>query len=384
MINDTNSNFPQQSEPLAHSIPANNWKIIEIFNKIRSNQLIVNPDYQRKLVWKRQHKIDFIDTIIKNYPFPEVYFTSGNLDQERLILIDEIVDGQQRLNTIRDYILGQDIFALPKISIQKFSELTPEQKSSFLNYEVSVRYLKSTTQTQVKEIFKRINKTDYALNRTERINAQWGESDFICFCKQIVDPQFDPAGSTHKIDEQNKNLFLNFFHGEEEYEEGIFSLTDKNRMLALQYLMTLVATMDHGAYFARNDKTDSYIQGFNDAFPHAAAVEQRLAKVIYFLNCLPLKRNARWFNKANLFTLTLELDKFDTEKIDATELARKLDEFDMRASLCELGVEDANEKLSDSERKYLDYAREAVNQKAAREYRGQFVSTLLTTSTLLL
>ena len=142
------------------SIPANNQKIVEIYNKMRSNQLVVNKSYQRKLVWKKAHKINFIDTILRNYPFPEVYLAPGSLDQEKLILIDEIVDGQQRLATIKDYIESTDIFALPNLSaIKKFSELLSDEKTKFLNYEISVRYLKDVSTEQVREIFQRINKT---------------------------------------------------------------------------------------------------------------------------------------------------------------------------------------------------------------------------------
>ena len=118
---------------LESSIPANNTKIIEIYNKLRSGQLSVNSDYQRKLVWKKQHKFDFIDTILCNFPFPEVYLAPGSLDQEKLILVDEIVDGQQRLTTIRDYINGVDVFSLPRIPIKRFSEffLSPNTKAFF-------------------------------------------------------------------------------------------------------------------------------------------------------------------------------------------------------------------------------------------------------------
>jgi hypothetical protein len=173
--------------PLEFSIPANNQKIIEIYNKLRQKLLYVNKDYQRKLVWKRSHKLNFIDTILKNYPFPEIYLSPGALDQEKLILIDEIVDGQQRLTTIKDYIESTDIFALPNLSIPKFGELSVAQRTSFLNYEISVRYLKGVSVEQLREIFQRINKTDYALNSTERINAQWGDSEFVCFAKQLIE-----------------------------------------------------------------------------------------------------------------------------------------------------------------------------------------------------
>jgi len=202
-------------------VPANNQKIIEIYNKLRSNLLIVNKDYQRKLVWKKSHKINFVDTILNNFPFPEIYLAPGSLDQVRLILIDEIVDGQQRLTAIRDYIEGTDIFALPSLSgIRKFSELSSAEKNSFLNYEISVRYLKGVSQEQIREIFQRINKTDYALNATERINAQWGSSEFVCFSKQLIEPDFESDSVIFKVPEGIRLELIKFFHGEEDNDVG--------------------------------------------------------------------------------------------------------------------------------------------------------------------
>lgn len=357
---------------LESSIPANNTKIIEIFNKIRSGQLSINNDYQRKLVWKKQHKFDFIDTILRNYPFPEVYLAPGSLDQEKLILVDEIVDGQQRLTTIHDYINGVDVFSLPRIPIKRFSELDPSEKNIFLNYEISIRYLKGVTALQVRDIFQRINRTDYALNSTERLNAQWGESEFICFCKQIVENEFDSDAVQYIVNPENRTVFLQFFHGEDE-DGSVFTTGDRSRMIAMQYIMTVVATIDFGEYFSRNDKVNQYIQGFNDSFPQAAQLESDILKTVNFINSLALDRKSRWFNKANLFTLLVELNKFDTQKIDRTSLSRKLKELDRRVSFDEFGLLEEAEMLTLDEKKYFDYAREAVNQKTAREYRGNFI-----------
>lgn len=358
------------------SIPANNLKIIEIFNKIRSGQLSINKSYQRKLVWKKQHKFDFIDTILRNFPFPEVYLAPGNLDQEKLILVDEIVDGQQRLTTIYDYINGTDVFTLPKIPIARFSELTPESKASFLNYEISVRYLKGVSPEQVRDIFQRINKTDYALNSAERLNAQWGESEFICFCKQLVEDEFENDAVQYIIGSDNRKLFLQFFHGEDD-DESVFTSGDRSRLIAMQYIMTVVATIDFGDYFARNDKVNFYIQGFNDAFPQAPKIEEALLESVKFINSLALDRKSRWFNKANLFTLLVESSKIDLRTIDSAKLRFNLVELDRRASFDEFGILDEHEKLSTDERKYFDYAREAVNQKTARDFRGSFIHKVL-------
>lgn len=369
----------QADDKLDASIPANNSKIIELYNKMKVGQISINADYQRKLVWKKQHKFDFIDTILRNYPFPEIYLAPGSLDQEKLILVDEIVDGQQRLTTIQNYINGVDVFSLPRLPIKRFNELNPTEKGSFLNYEVSIRYLKNVSPAQVRDIFQRINKTDYALNSIERLHAQWGESEFICFCKQVVEREFESEAVQYIIESTKRSTFLDFFHGGED-DGSVFSPGDNSRMLATQYIMTLVATLDYGEYFARNEKVNHYITSFNDAFPQAAGIEDRLFKIVNFIKTLSITRDSRWFNKANLFTIFIELDKFDLESIDSQKLSQVLNNFDRRALFGELGLDENDEKLSPEEQKYLDYAREAVNQKAARDYRGAFMKSLFSAS----
>ncbi|MDO8035059.1 DUF262 domain-containing protein [Janthinobacterium sp. SUN128] len=370
--------------PLDSSIPANNQKIIEIYNKMRQGQLLVNKDYQRKLVWKRNHKLEFIDTVLKNFPFPEIYLAPGNLDQANLILTDEIVDGQQRLTTIRDYIEGTDIFALDDLSIQKFSDLTVPERTAFLNYEISVRYLKNMNAEQVREIFQRINKTDYALNSTERINAQWGDSEFVLFSKQLIEPEFESESVQYIIDSSERREFVNFFLGGEDEDDnvGVFSETDMSRMFALQYIMTLVVTLDDEVYFARNDKIKNYIEGFNEGFGQGAAIKDKLLSVIRFISSLGLGRTSRWYKKANLFSLICELAKLDVSKIDKDHFSMALSYFDYRATMHEFHLSDPTLELNRDELRYLDYAREAVNQKAARDYRGEFLRKLILESIL--
>lgn len=362
-------------EGLSFSIPANNQKVIEIYNKLRNNQIVVNKAYQRKLVWKIAHKLKFIDTILRNYPFPEIYLAPGNLDQEKLILVDEIVDGQQRLTTIKDYIQGEDVFSLEKLAIKKFSELTTTEKTAFLNYEISVRYLKGVSEEQVKEIFQRINKTDYALNTAERLNAQWGGSEFVCFAKQIIDQEFLSEDAVFILDERIKNKLNVFFAGGED-DESVFSSNDVTRMLAYQYIMTLVATFLDG-YFNRNEKLQSFIEMYNDSFPSAAEVASRIAAVVDFLQDIEIKKYSRWYKKANLFTLMVELDRISLEHINRDKFLGFLIDLDHRANEGERDDQNGLPGLTSDEEQYIGYAREAVNQKIAREFRGRFIHQLI-------
>jgi uncharacterized protein with ParB-like and HNH nuclease domain len=123
---------------LNSSIPSNSVKLIDLYNKIVSGSLITGPEFQRKnLVWKKQHKFSFIETILLNFPFPEVYIASAELDLAELKAREIVVDGQQRLTTIVDYIQGRNDFINQK-SIKSFDELGEQEKRDFLNYLITV------------------------------------------------------------------------------------------------------------------------------------------------------------------------------------------------------------------------------------------------------
>lgn len=360
------------------SIPANNWKVIELYNKIIKGELDPSPDFQRKLVWKKSHKIKFIETILLNFPFPEIYIAPGKLDIDTLILKDMIVDGQQRCTTIRNYIEGKDVFALPRIGVTKFKDLLKNEKEDFLNYEVSIRYLKNATLPQIKEIFQKINSTEYALNSTERLNAQWGESEFIFFGKQIIerveDLNLDDAN--YKIDVESRNKLYDFFIS----KYTVFDENDIKRMLALQYIMTLVATLIENKYFRRNDRVQYYIELYNEEFVDASIIDNRLVATITCIDSLNLDAKSYWLNKANAFSLIVELYKVETSKVDINGLSIELNQFE--SDYKEWVKAQANEvpyvERYVGQIKYFEYSREGVNEVTARDHRGEIVRNIIT------
>lgn len=355
------------SRPLDASVPANNEKIIELYKKVKSSQLNTSPDFQRKLVWKRQHKINFIGTILMKYPFPEIYKAPGKLDVESLELTDLIVDGQQRVSTIVTFIDGTDVFALENTKL-KFSNLSDEEKSDFLNYEVSIRYLKNADREQIKEIFQRINNTEYSLNTMERLNAQWGASELTCYGKQLIekDLAIDKELLVYKMPDKDRTGFLDFFHN-----VGIFTESDNNRMLSLQFILTLVSTLVKGEYFSRNHSTQGYIELYNDDFENAYEITEELGRVIEIIRKLELPENSYWFNKSNIFTLICELYKIDTVKLNVHELRGQLNKITEQYHIFQKNPED--NRIDRDLPKYFEYAREGVNEIPARQHRGKVI-----------
>jgi len=361
---------------LKESIPSNSVKIIELYNKIDSEILDTSPDFQRKLVWKKQHKYAFIDTILLNYPFPEVYIASSIMDLENLKSKEIVVDGKQRLTAIVEYIKGINDFEKQK-AIKTFTELSTDEKRDFLNYLVTVKDLKDLEMGKIKEIFQRINSTEYSLNANERMNAQYGDSEFAVFCKQVVDADYNA-----KIDETdiilNTEIKLelnNFF-----INNKVFRDNDKSRMFDVQYIMLIISTFLDGAYYGRSLKVNDYLEKYNSSFENYEKPLSLLLNSTRIISNLKLSDKSYWFNKANLFTLIIELSKIESETLDISKLEFKLLELEDKVDLYFSDDESVN--ITEEEKKYFEVARQGSHEKAARIHRGEVIQKIISDSLL--
>jgi uncharacterized protein with ParB-like and HNH nuclease domain len=360
---------------LLESVPSTNVKIIELYNKIESGGLIINPDFQRKLVWKKQHKFHFIDTILMNFPFPEVYVASAEMDVENITASEIVVDGQQRLSTIVDYIKARGDFKTQN-RVKKFEGLTTNEKKIFLNYFVSVRDLKSLDSEIVKEIFMRINNTEYSLNTIEKLNAQYGDSEFVVFCKQMVDAEFKPK------DTDTDSILSDDFRDKAKAilsKTKVFNDNDVKRMSNLQYMMTLVSTLIESEYFNRNVRVQSYIEKYNVSFEQKSAIETLLSNAFDVILALEFESQSYWNNKSNFFSLVIELTKFDTTLVDVPKLKLKLEELEVKSKKYFANIVDEN--INSMEVRYFEFAKEAVNEKSARIHRAEIINTMINFST---
>lgn len=83
-----------------------NPTLASLYKEISDGLLVLAPDFQRRFVWTMEHQEEFIDTIMKGLPFPEIYVSTGQVDIEMMRTTRNVIDGQQRLTTIRNYIDG--------------------------------------------------------------------------------------------------------------------------------------------------------------------------------------------------------------------------------------------------------------------------------------
>lgn len=139
----------------------------------KNKQLELSPRFQRRAVWTNSAKSYLMDTIVRGKPMPKV-FIRQKINTTTKSSTREVVDGQQRLRTILDYL--KDGFAIqPKHNAQYgglfFSQLDEDAKTTVLNYEISVDLLVNMPDSEVLDVFARLNSYAVLLNTQEKIHS---------------------------------------------------------------------------------------------------------------------------------------------------------------------------------------------------------------------
>lgn len=317
-------------------------KIIDIYREIVSEIVKLSPDFQRKFVWNDKHKESFLETILKKYPFPEVYIADGIIDTKNKTTEKWVVDGQQRLSTIVDYIDGKDM----KLSkIRKFKDLSEEEQKDFLRYPIVVRDLGNIDITVVKEIFKRINSVNYALNSMEIKNALY-DGEYISTAKEIL--------------QDNAKFFEKF---------DIFSTNETSRMKDLEFILTIMTTIENNGYFNSIKENEKYIEIYNEEYENKLSVKKLFQKTYTYIAELDLNPYSIWQKKSNIFTLIIELAYIITDKeIDNTKMKSILEKFEDLVL-----THKNNNQDEDIFAKYYINSLQGTNSKQARITRGKIL-----------
>ena len=219
-------------------------------------ELVLQPRFQRREVWSAKAKSFLIETILKGFPIPAIYIRQ-KIDLRLKKTIREIVDGQQRISAILNYL--NDEFTISKVHNKrygglKFSELSEEVQKSFLGYDLTIDLLVGASDSDVLDVFARINSYTVVLNRQEKLNAEFSGK-----FKQIV---FD-LGRAH----------LEFWR-----KNGILSDINIMRMKEAELCSDLVIAMIDRIQDAK--KARPYYKKYDDDFPQELMVVNRFKHCI--------------------------------------------------------------------------------------------------------
>lgn len=164
------------------------YSILEIRNWFRDRTLTVNKEYQRSSgLWPPGAKSYFIDSILRDFPFPKVYFHE-RVDRVEKRPHREIVDGQQRITTIVAF--SDDEFALSKnareFAGKRFSDFTQDEQDKFWAYTVSVDVIRNADRVEILQMFRRMNAYTLPLNAAEKRHSEFF-GDFKDWANRTLD-----------------------------------------------------------------------------------------------------------------------------------------------------------------------------------------------------
>lgn len=141
---------------------------------------LVKPEIQRNYVWDRVEASRFIDSVLLGLPLPSIFLAKTS--NEKLL----IIDGYQRLMTIRDFVKGiftadNTVFSLSSSNKiherwrgKTFIQLSPEEQRKIRNstiHAIIFMQQKEMTNDEQKDITKEAPKDTSLYQIFERINT---------------------------------------------------------------------------------------------------------------------------------------------------------------------------------------------------------------------
>jgi len=232
--------------------------------------------------------------------------------------------------------------------------LSEDQQKRFDEYRVVVRDLAARPEAEIREIFRRINATDYSLKQVEKLNAMFSGA-YQRYCHDLSKQDFF---SKHKV----------------------FRKADVNRMKDVTFCTTLVTTL-LSTYFRRDEENAQFLERYNEEFPQATSIQQGLDLVFSFIEDGGFPDKCRVWGQTHLFTLIVELHQIlvkDRRPLDAVACGQSLTQFYSQVEAVHRSAsEDEGKQIESRVFRYYQAALKATNEKYTRVARGEVIAEVL-------
>jgi len=136
--------------------------------KLHRDWYKTNDTYQREQVWSKQDKQYLIDSIIKQFPIPQIFINKkSSIDLE-------IVDGQQRMTAIWDFINNKfpllAEYSGSTLGGKYYRELPSETQVEFDSFSINMVILENYDDGAIRSLFRRLQ-AGKPLTPGEKLNA---------------------------------------------------------------------------------------------------------------------------------------------------------------------------------------------------------------------
>ena len=341
-----------------------NTKTIQEINRdFTEGKLFADPSYQRRKVWNDQDKVRLIETILMELVMPEVFFWTTDRDPDTGLASAHIVDGQQRINAIVDFISGE--FSLNERYLmndqikqccgkKNFRQLDESYKNKIWEYPISIVEIDTEcTMADIKELFYRLNLTNYNLNQQEKRNSK--DSAFGDKCEAL---------STYDFWEKTK----------------LFSSADAKRMRDVEYCCSIYILANEGIVDQTNGKKiNNYYDDYKDEFDTEDMLKNKIICAMEVIEDILDKSTIAFVSKkAQMYTLFSVVFKMLDEHKSFVNFFEKIKMFVLAYSKFRNEfVEEYNDELLSTVyadiKKYKLASSEGINKVANRTIRFEIL-----------
>lgn len=215
--------MPKQRIP---DIDWDDWVIAELPELFSNKEIYINKEYQRGDIWTHTQKIELIKSINNSYSIGVIVLFINEHNQY------EILDGQQRLLTIKQYLNGE--LELSGTELIKYSGLSTKERTHFDDYSIYYIKLKShnptTREEDIIQTFLRLQEGT-PLNKAEKLNAHRGK--FKNTFRQVREghPIFEYLGKEKRFRWRQLTAELLTLELESDFKNKVFPSLDLPSML---------------------------------------------------------------------------------------------------------------------------------------------------------
>lgn len=198
-----------------------------LMRRLQQGTITLNPDFQRKEVWDSERKSQLIESLLLKIPIPMFYVSSDEKSNWT------VVDGLQRISTLRDFVLGRLYLEDPLKNIDKkgrgfklqglefwkdledmtLNDLPTNLQNRILETTFTFTIINPGTPEEVKRnVFKRLNTGGLPLSSQEIRNALYTGKSTTLLNKLSKSEEFKRATgySIHTERMEDKELILRF------------------------------------------------------------------------------------------------------------------------------------------------------------------------------
>jgi uncharacterized protein with ParB-like and HNH nuclease domain len=333
------------------------------YGEDQKKTLSLTPKFQRNPIWSIGQKCFLIDSLISGCPIPQVYInikTVGLAKDKKTIY--EVVDGQQRLRAILEFLnddwpfIKTTVDSYPVSDLYRkyigktYSELPETLQNAIWDYPLAVQELRGKDDKEIQALFRRLNYVVERLNPQELRHSQYF-GEFNASVELLTKEQF--------WDDVN-----------------LFTRRDAQRMKDTEFISELFIIVVDG--IQDGQKTlDKFYSDYDVVFPKKAKSIGRFKQIIAALQSIKETiQDTRLRNKSDFYALFAAVNEL---KLSATH---PLDLSPAKKNLVKLSkaLEADADTLTGTPQEYYTTIIEGGNKLAKRVRRMEILRQILTDS----